>query len=254
MTTYGHIVWPRGKVAITDEDVLWLARSLGGETDRSEAGRAAAAWAMAQRMVWARDQGNRTTAGMRCAQAPGGRGIRELEPVRRQLDFTAMIRCFSSPVNPYHTDRVPERQARRRFWISATPAQIEQRSPGAVDFARRFARGQVSNPVPGAADFDAPDEVPAGAVALYRVGGNVFMGEPGFPRDPNYVRIVPASAVDTSLVVPLVVGGGALLAGAALLWWLHRREQRQARNRWTNRRRRKSTRRSASSALFANAA
>lgn len=218
MTTYGHIVWPRGKVALTDEDVLWLARSVGGETDDSESGRAAAAWAMAQRMVWSRDQGHTTTSGMRCAQAPTGRGIPELEPVRRELDFTAMVRCFSSPVNPYHTDRVPERAARRRFWIAATPEQIESRSPGAMDFAMRFVRGQVANPIPGAADFDAPDEVPAGAVVLYRIGGNAFMDEPGFPRTPGYVKIVPASGLPTVAKVGLAGAGAALLAWAISRW------------------------------------
>lgn len=218
MTTYGYVVWPRGKVAITDEDVLWLARSLGGETDRSEEGRAAAAWAMTQRMVWSRDQGHTTTAGMRCSQAPTGRGIPELEPVHRELDLTGMVRCFSSVVNSYQTDRVPERQARRRFWISATPEQIEQRSPGAMNFSLRFARGQVPNPVPGAADFDAPDEVPAGAVVLYRIGGNAFMGEPGFPRERGYVKIVAASGLPGAAKLAGGVAIGALVAWAISRW------------------------------------
>lgn len=218
MTTHGHIVWKTNKVAITDEDVLWLARSLGGETDRSESGRAAAAWAMTQRMVWARDQGHATTEGMKCSQAPTGRGIPELEPVRRALDLTGMVRCFSSPVNPWHTDRDPARQARRRFWISATPAQIEERSPGAMDFSTRFARGQVANPVPGAADFDAPGEVPAGATVLYRIGGNAFMGELGFPRTAGYVKITAASALPTVAKVGLAGAGAVLIAWAISRW------------------------------------
>jgi len=136
--------------------------------------------------------------------------------VRRTLDFTGMLRCFSSPVNPYHTDRVPDRRARRRFFISASWEQLEGRSPGVKDFVYRFLRGEVPNPVPGAADFDAPNEVPPGAVVLYRVGGNSFMGEPGFPRDSNYVTIETArglqafSPTTIALVATGVVAAGTL--------------------------------------------
>lgn len=214
----GYIIWPRGRVAITDADLLWLARSLGGETSATESGRAAAAWAMASRMVWMRDAGRANTDGLPCARAPSGRGIPELEPVRRALDFTAMIRCFSSPVNPYQTDRVPERQARRRFFISASYAQLEQRSPGVKEFVERFARGAVSNPVPGAADFDAHAEVPRGATVLYRVGGNSFMGEPGFPHDANYVRIEKASGIALSSTSGKILLTGGIALGTWLLW------------------------------------
>lgn len=222
MSVVGIVKWPRGQQEITDSDLLWLARSLAGETSPTETGRAAAAWAMLQRMVWQRDQGHTNTTGMPCSRAPTGRGVWELEPVRRPLDFTGALRCFSSPINPYQTDRVAARKARRRFFISASYDQLEQRSPGVKDFAYRFGRGEVLNPVPGAADFDAHDEVPAGATVLWRIGGNSFMGEPGFPRTPGYVTIEPATGLATISTPMLVAGAGLTVAAVAVAYFAWR--------------------------------
>lgn len=200
------IVWPGGSVPITSEDLLWLARSLAGETSATENGRAAAAWLMVQRMVWMRENGHLTTEGMPCSRAPTGRGFPELEPVHRPLDFTGMIRCFSSPVNPYWTDRVASKRARRRFFIMASYAALETRSPGIKDFVQRFARGEVPNNVPGATNFDAPDEAPASAHILYRIGGNVFFADHG-AHVPN-IRIEPDTDTSGS-----GTNGGGWLAG-----------------------------------------
>lgn len=233
MGIVGIVKWPRGQQEITDSDLLWLARSLGGETSPTETGRAAAAWAMLQRMVWMRDQGHTTTDGMPCSRAPTGRGIPELEPVRRSLDFTGMLRCFSSPVNPFHTDRVAARRARRRFFISASYDQLEQRSRGVKEFVYRFGRGEVPNPVPGAADFDAPGEEPVGARILFRVGGNLFMGEPGFPTTLGYVTIEPARGLQAFPLTTLaLVATGVVAAGllAYFTWTYAMNPRRRRRN------------------------
>lgn len=216
----GRIAWGAHEEPIPASFKIWLARSLAGETSATESGRAAAAWAMAQRFAYYRDQGHATTAGMPCSRAPTGRGIAELEPVTGPLDLTAMVRCFSSPVNPYQTDRVPSRQARRRFLIQASLDALEERSPGIGDFVDRFVRGEVPNPVPRAADFDDPDEVPPGALVLYRIGGNVFMPEPG-ERDrgsmlwpDHYVRILPPKKRRWWLWLGLGAGAAAAAVGA----------------------------------------
>lgn len=209
MTTVAQALYPGGKLDLDESDKLWLARSLGGETDHTEAGRAAAAWVMLSRTVWMLLHGHATTAGLKCSQAPSGRGAPELEPVLGPMTFTAGIRCFSAPVNPFQTQADPARAARRSFWISATPAEVEARSPGTIDFVDRFFAGKVANPYPGAADFDAPREVPRGAHVIATVGGNALMYESGTEHwTADTIRIVPVTCGGTLLAA---AGGLALL-------------------------------------------
>ena len=211
-----------GKLPLRTGDKIWLGRSLMGETDRSEAGRAAAAWVMLSRTIWLLTQGRTTTRGLPCSQAPTGRGPRELEPVIRPMDFTAGLRCFSSVINSYWTDRVPSKAARRRMVITAPWTTIEQRSPGTRDFVDRFFKGEVPNPYPGAADFDAPDEVPAGAYRIAQVGGNVLMGEPGPPGrgtlawPPGFIRVEPARGLQALGLNPVTLALGATLTALAI--------------------------------------
>lgn len=226
MSTIAMARWPRGSLAITEGDLLWLARSIAGETDDAERSRAAVAWSELQRAVVWLDTGIRSTSGMRCAQAEQG-------AIVGPVTLTTTVRCFSQPVNPYWLRRGDDGQVRRRAFLStASYQELESRhppratwwrgSPGLRDFVYRWAAGKVPNPVPGLADFSAPglSDVPRGAVVI---GGNAFFPEGASARWPDhYVSIEPVSGWGT-LAKLLAATGGALVVAGVVVTVMERR-------------------------------
>lgn len=212
MSTVGYIVWPGGRLPITDVDLLWAARAAARETDNTLAGRSAVWWAWAQALVWRKQLGN-------------GVPVRGQERKPYQLQW--LIRGHSQPVNPYWRDRGDAGQVRARqylqsaraTWESLERGEVLQPKPNLKRDAYAWGRGQVPNPVPRLADFSAPGrpDVPVGAPIIH---GNAFMAEPG-PRGTanwpdNYVQIVPAGA-GVAGFSPLVIGGIVLAAAATLI-------------------------------------
>lgn len=153
---------------ITDEDILWLARAIWGESGpRGGRPGAAVAWAMAQyhALVLSR-QGDRP----------------------KFSTLTNLLRAYCQPINPIwasmsgrgcqrRPDHCTERHLRRRRQI--TNASWEQIPAPVRELVMRFVQGDVRNPVPGATDWAAYDWQRRSKVPLINISGNKF----GIGRD-----------------------------------------------------------------------
>jgi len=125
------------QVGLTQEDLLWLARALMGETEgSSDRAMAAVAWAMFQR--WQQKSRGKT--------------------------FTQLLRAYCQPINPEYATLAG--RGCRAHPEMCTVAHLERRRristmtweqlPNVVrDLVERFGRGEVPNPVPGMVDFAA---------------------------------------------------------------------------------------------------
>ena len=160
----GVITGPGGfSYHMTEDDKLWLARAVWGESgERGGVPGAAVAWAMAQYMALVIGRGGRRPA---------------------FASMTTMLQSYCQPINPRWAsmsasgcrDRpahCTERHlARRRQITNASwneiPARVRQ-------LVQDFVAGQVANPVPGAVDWAAQDWSSRAAGPLTNVQGNYF--------------------------------------------------------------------------------
>lgn len=191
------IVWPRGSLALTDEDLLWAGRAAAREAS-SGLGWTAVLWSWAQRAAWLGDRGN----GVPCRGQP-----------TLAFTFTNVVRCHSQPVNPYWVNRGTAAQIRIRSYLqsaAASWASLEsgagpmEAKPGLKDHVYQWASGVLPNPVPRFADFSAPgmSDVPSGAPVI---GGNAFFTEPETRSWPDgYVRIEGGASPSSN--GPLIAG------------------------------------------------
>ena len=177
------IVWPRGSIVLTPEDLLWAGRAAAREASAG-LGWTAVLWSWAQRAAWLGDRGR----GVAC------RGQSGMLP----LTYTNVVRCHSQPVNPYWINRGTAAQIRVRSYLQSPAATWEglergsgpmQPKPGLKAHVYRWAAGELPNPVDRLADFSAPgmSDVPRGAPVI---GGNAFFPETETRSWPaNYVHI-----------------------------------------------------------------
>lgn len=147
---------------LTDEDLLWLGRSVTREAGGNPEGTAAVIWAIVQYHA--------------LVLGPGGQ-----RPKFSTL--TAMIRAYSVPV-------IPGAAQAGSAWCQAHPRlctegllqarQRIQRTPWSGlpevvrDAVTRFAQGELPNPVPGAVDWDAAFTQDRSQTPLVHVAGNNF--------------------------------------------------------------------------------
>jgi hypothetical protein len=206
---------------ITDEDYLWLGRSLDGEGPNV----AGYTWAYLQKFA-------------------GIRSVRE-----RYGTLTAFIRSYSQPINPIWMrggSRCPvavpgtdcdERLLRRREEkISLHPDQFPLEVKAALAALRA---GILPNPVGRATDFatcervdrDIRENAPRaeGWQITSRAGGCFVSTERSRAWPDDYVTIAPSSAImnpaawGIGLGTVLLVGAGGFAAWA---WWRGRRRGR----------------------------
>lgn len=195
---------------ITDDDKLWLARMMVGEsgdwTDRK-----AQLWTIAQRFV--------------------------LRNKRYESTLTQLVQNFSQPVNPRWTrdgsycrpggkhagtDGCAETRLRRREMLRRDhwqPSQLQQE----LQLVEEWAAGHVPNPVPKSVDWHARRLAPGNT----EIGDfpNVFQATPASMRWPdNYVRVggaadapdaaKPRGGFPWGIFAALVIAAG----GAAMLY------------------------------------
>jgi hypothetical protein len=145
---------------LTDDDLLWLARAIKGETGTHAEGGVAVAWALAQNFL--------------CVGA---------NPPRTAT-FGALIRAYCQPLSPQwadpnsakcraHPDRCTPPMIRRRLeHINMPWASIPQ---SVRDIVAHFAAGSIPNPIPGRMDW-RNSKWRADAIDI---GGNWFARDPG---------------------------------------------------------------------------
>lgn len=182
---YGKLLFSDGTAyRLTAADVLWTARAVAYEGGDP----AATVWTLAQRYAQLR---------------------------RAYPTFAAFVRGFSQPVNPEwllegrqchpifgksrasflcDLDRIRKREeAQEASW-----AQLQERSPAAVDHVLRWANGRLPNPVPRSTNFAAPfvaegflDRNPGAKVVL--IAGNWYIQDSWAANwDPDRVTILAA--------------------------------------------------------------
>ena len=151
----GRLYGPGRSIALTDLDMLWLARALVGETGgHDERAMSAVVWALAQNcMLVARPTPFTTLTA--CVRAYS-------QPVNADWANPSSAKCLRSP-DVCSAARI----ARRREIQAMSWLQIPAEAKVVVG---RFLRGTLDNPVPGAVDF-AAYRFPGGTV---NVGGNWF--------------------------------------------------------------------------------
>lgn len=192
---------------ITEEDKLWLARMMVGESSNVE-DRKAQLWTIAQRFV-----------------------VRN----KRYEDTVAkLVEGFSQPVNPrwmrdgdkcrdgQHPRNCTEAKFRRREGLRRNhwrPDQLQQE----LQLVEEWAAGHIPNPVPKSMDWHATD-LRSGYTRIGRYP-NVFQASPAAMRWPdNYVRVggvsdapdaaKPQTGFPWGILVALVIVAG----GAAVLY------------------------------------
>jgi len=124
---------PKRGYVLTDEDVLWLARALGGEFDQDEETAAWHAWSWMDRFhLWRYSD-------------------------QHFKKFYELVRAHSKPVNPqwltpgqgqcadHPNDCDPDEIKRRTYWTSRTQAQLEEM--GLWQLAKKFQNGDLPRPV-----------------------------------------------------------------------------------------------------------
>lgn len=140
---------------LTDDDLLWLARAVWGESGEHERDGAAVAWAMAQNHALL---------------------VGRSRP--RFSTFGALLRAYCQPINPrfatptssgcierpsHCTERL---LARRRMITNAPWSRIPQ---SVRDLVASFSRGTLENPVPGMTDWAAMNWQSRSQVPLIRI-------------------------------------------------------------------------------------
>jgi hypothetical protein len=126
---------------LTDDDLLWLARAVNGETGTKARGGAAVVWALAQNFLLV------------------GRRPPRMTP------FSRLIRNYCQPVNAAWAD--PNGAKCRRSPSACTPDKIRRRAlitnmawdaiPASIrTLVTNFAAGTVPNPIPGLTDWATP--------------------------------------------------------------------------------------------------
>lgn len=168
-----ELVTSRGTLPLTDEDFVWLARSVYGEGGEP----ATVIWALASRWVY----------------------LTQFAGVRSYPSFASFIRAYSAPVNPRllaggalcrpggrlaGSDHCNARAYRHRARIQAMPLRD---LPDRVTLpVLQFFRGQLPNAYPGVTDFRrsrgaASDRAQAqrrGFVYRGGAGGNTLWARP----------------------------------------------------------------------------
>lgn len=160
-TIYG----PGGFVyRLSDEDVLWLARAVWGESgERGGTPAAAVCWAMAQYHALVMPRGGRARPFF--------------------STFTELLRRYCQPINPIwasmsgsgcqrRPDHCTSRHLDRRAQI--TNASWDQIPRRVRETVLRFVQGSVSNPVPGCVDWAARDWGADSQIPLINIRGNYF--------------------------------------------------------------------------------
>lgn len=132
------------------EDLLWLARSLQGES-RSESGRRAVMWCYAQRMASRKLRSLKKQVKAHSQPINPAWRLVAAEPV--EVDPTEGPPNLGSKLDP-ENDNSSEARLRRRVDIST-------KDWGSIDLSIRtlikdFSEGKVNNPVPRAVDFATP--------------------------------------------------------------------------------------------------
>jgi hypothetical protein len=202
---------PAGSFSLNDEDLLMAAKLIhyeGGAQDPIQA--RAIVWTVATRLGWLR---------------------------RSYTSFAKLVEDFAQPLNPkwriggefcrvgsryIGTDHCSAQRLTRR--AEAAAARWEDLSTTARETALAFVRGELPNPVPGAANF-ASSTTAEGAVArgeqvLARIGGQTYFAEAssGYTTDSPAWRAVSVRALQDPGSGPQLGLGlfkGLLFAAAA---------------------------------------
>jgi len=148
---------------ITEDDLLWLGRSIQCESGSEEA---AHAWVLIQRFCALRQQSPATWG---------------------NKSFGYLIQAFSSPVNyrwlpggslyeanPDHRAASEPAQALRRRCMALEPEAFR---PAVKSVLNAVRASSLHNPVPGYTNFNASDGEPCPSGAV-NVGGNCFIASP----------------------------------------------------------------------------
>lgn len=224
-TELGQIVSKGGfRYQLTPEDILWLGRSVQFEGGGNPG---ATAWTYAQRLVALFP----TWSLMRLVQAHS----QPVNPIWRRDGE----KC--RPGGPYYGNQTycSEAQLARRDRAATIPWR--ELRPDIRSLIARWAKAEVPNPVPRAADF-ANAEVAgralirrAGASRLVLTSGNWYITERqtnDWPADFVTIRHNGREAGPTlvSRMLPFAIGGVgfglvAMAGGAGFLWWAWRRRQ-----------------------------
>ena len=167
--------FPLGKVSfngqertLTEEDKLWAARMVVGETGGDDPqSNAAVLWSVLTRWL--------------------------TKPSLQGMSWAQVMRAFSQPINPQWADasapgctRQPsactETNLARRRQITSMPwSSIPQ---SVRDQVEAFARGRVANPIPGLNNFAAAGAIGGSQLSSSElpprtIGGNTFIRDPG---------------------------------------------------------------------------
>jgi hypothetical protein len=190
------------RVRLTDDDVLWAARSCAGETLSASHSKATAT--DAADVLWTLTQ----------------RYIRWLV-LDKNISFIDSTRGFSQPVNPIWLDPngkkcraspdrcKPDTIKRRRFLHSASWGDLlkddERRGTNVVYYTRLWAAGRLNNTVPNVTNFATPkvsrghmQKSPKSEVRFKR-GGHWYISDPPATRWPlDYVLMESPDGVYTT--------------------------------------------------------
>lgn len=183
---------------LTDEDILWAARMLDGESGTNTVDGAAVLWTMTQRFA-----------------------------LGRWNTFTELIQAYSQPINPiwkrngercrpggrYHgTEHCSEARLNRRDAISSKP--WDRINPLIRTLVSQWGSGNLPNPVPRAVEFADP-RVAAGFINRPENRGSVYVARLSnhfiataqtkqWPA--NYVTMTGGKAFPMSILLLLGIG------------------------------------------------
>jgi hypothetical protein len=213
--SWGKIEAPGFSYQLTDDDIIWVARSLTGEGGPVQRDPAAILWTYAQRMVWRDQRGN------------------------PHPTFAQMVQLHSQPINPRWFRSAPDSKCHLRPEACSDRKEAlrhrrrslrwDQISPELRQIVERWATGNLPNPVPRSVDFA---NSPVTATFIRNNPGSVYVqpegfegGERGTCPDPpcNYFvaerdsKSWPANLVKiTGGEIGTVMGVGIIIAAIAL--------------------------------------
>lgn len=185
-TTLAWLVNPdRSQTPVTDEDLLWMARMVEGETGGNNANHGAAViWTVMQRRV--------------------------LGPKGRAMSLIEFMRAFSSPLwgedrcaegSKYHgTDACTDTARARRARIRTTA--WDDLHDQAKNVTLKWAKGLVPNRIPGVVDFAHRSLDRPGLVRAFDISDNRFYARPtanGDTRNQTSFRNMQVIPIRTSV-------------------------------------------------------
>jgi hypothetical protein len=231
-TTGTRIVSPSYSYDITDDDVLWLARSVNFEGGDP----ASTVWTYAQRMVALRWRGSLASIVQAHSQPVNPKWRRN--GVCCAPDGTVAGSCPSRKAGTmsgtwYGTDYCSEARLAKRDRNATTPFDALKDSTKRVVLA--FVAAELPNPVPRAIDF-ADERVASGFLRrnpgsfVVKRAGNWYVGTAQSRRWPaDHVTIEAAgryAGASSDVTSPTLLGTIALATAVGFAYWVWKKRRR----------------------------